>query len=382
MKILIAISNSFCANFIQGQGKYLIECGHEVVIVSSYGEEIEKLKRNEKVRVIYLPFKREISLYYDLISLFKIIKVVYKEKPDIINAGNPKTGFLFGLVHVFFYKTPMIFTLRGLRSDTLSGAKKKIVLITEKISCLFSNKTIAISPSLKEHAINLGLVSNEKCIVFSKGSSNGVNINKYKNNEESKNEAATLKTKLGIKEKDFVLSFVGRVTKDKGVEEMIQAFVNLNKKYRDTKLIIGGPIEKEDPLSEDCYKEIEINKSIFYLGKLRNVKKVYSSSDVLVLYSYREGFGNVALEASSMGLPTIVADIPGLRDTTVNEKTGLIITPKSHESLLKAYEYYYNNREKLKEHGNNGRQRVEFFFKNEIIWKKQLELYKSLIKKN
>lgn len=378
MKILIAISNSFAANFIKGQASYLIKKGHEVIIVSSYGVEIESLRKKENAKVIYIPFEREISILKDLMSLFYIIKMIYKEKPDIINAGNPKTGFLFSLARIFFFNTPLIFTLRGIRSDTLSGIKKRIVFFTEKISCRFANIVIAISPSLKKHAVDLGLASNHKCIVLNKGSSNGVDILKYSNDDSSRFAANQLKADLGIYENDFVLLFVGRVTKDKGVQETVEAFLKLNESYDNTKLIIAGPIEKDDPLPNEIYKQIKNNENIFYLGKLQDVKTVYSASDVLVLYSYREGFGNVVIEASSMGLPTIVANIPGLKDTTVHNKTGLKVQPKCTISLLDAFDYYYNNRDVLKEHGANGRLRVKRHFRNEIIWEKQLELYEKL----
>ncbi|MDM1514647.1 glycosyltransferase, partial [Myroides odoratimimus] len=131
MKILIAISDSFCANFIKGQGKYLKEKGHDVVIVSGPGIEVDNLEKNEGVKVIRVDFAREISPIRDFRALLKVIKIIRKEKPDIINAGNPKTGFLFSLAHVFFRDIPLIFTLRGVRSDTLVGLKKKIVRFTE-----------------------------------------------------------------------------------------------------------------------------------------------------------------------------------------------------------------------------------------------------------
>src|SRR5690606_7061414 len=203
MKILIAISDSFCANFIKGQGQYLTDHGHEVIIVSGPGVEIDELEKNEPVKVVRIPFAREIAPFNDLRDLIKVIKLVKKERPDIINAGNPKTGFLFSLAHVFFWKIPLVFTLRGVRSDTLSGFKKKLVKATEWVTGLLANRVIAISPSLKAHAINIGIVSEKKCIVLSKGSSNGIDVSRYSVSAEIEQKADALREEYKIPEDAF-----------------------------------------------------------------------------------------------------------------------------------------------------------------------------------
>jgi len=380
MKILIAISDSFCANFIKGQGNYLAEKGHEVIIVSGPGIEIDTLENSEKVRVIRIPFAREISPINDFKSLIKIIKLVTKEKPDIINAGNPKTGFLFSLAHIFFWKIPLIFTLRGVRSDTLLGLKKKIVRFTEYLTCLFANKVIAISPSLKVHAENIGIVNRNKCVVLSKGSSNGINVKHYSRSENILQNAQILIEKFKIPKNSFKLVFVGRLTKDKGLVELLDALKICLDSKADISLVIAGPIEKQDPMPEEYYGMIESHPRIYYLGKQIDVRPVYTLGNALVLYSYREGFGNVAIEASSMGIPTIVADIPGLRDTTEHEVTGLLVEPRNSGKLSNAIMKLYDDHELVKKLGENGQMRVAHYFSNEIVWSKQLELYLELCK--
>lgn len=378
MKILIAISDSFCANFIKGQGKYLTSKGHEVIIVSGPGEEIDNLEKNELVKVIRVPFSREISLIQDFKSLINVVKIVWREKPDIINAGNPKTGFLFSLGHLFYWKIPLIFTLRGIRSDTLVGFKKQIVLITEKLTTFFADKVIAISPSLKEYAIKKGMVSNDKVIVLSKGSSNGLDINRFTINDEIISNSKAIIEKYNISENKYKLLYVGRVTKDKGIIELLDALRICWSKGANIQLVIAGPIEKDDPIPDSYYELIDSSPNISYLGKQIDVRPVYALGDALVLFSHREGFGNVVIEAASMNLPTIVADIPGLRDTTEHQHTGLIIEGMNAEKLSEGIMELYLNESYSKELGKNGRIRVEEYFKNEIVWSRQLDLYKSL----
>jgi len=380
MKILIAISDSFCANFIKGQGQFLSDNGHEVIIVSGPGKEIDDLAKNESVKVVKIPFSREISLKNDFKSLIEVIKLVKTIKPDVVNAGNPKTGLLFSLAHLFYWKTPLIFTLRGIRSDTLLGFKKSIVKVMEKITVVFANKVIAISPSLRQHAIDIGMVNKNKIVVLSKGSSNGLSVEKFTINDEINSKALALRADYMIPDAKFYLLYVGRVTKDKGLKEVFDALNICWKNGANIQFIIAGPIEKDDPLPEEYYKMLETNENITYLGKQLDVRPVYAIGDALVLYSYREGFGNVVIEASSMKLPTIVADIPGLRDTTENGVTGLIINPRNSYKLSEGIMKLYNNRSLSIKMGLNGRKRVEQYFRNEIVWSMQLELYKKLCK--
>ncbi len=378
MKVLIAISDSFCANFIKGQGKFLKEQGHDVVIVSGPGEEIDNLEKNESVRVIRIPFSREISIFNDLKSLYSVVKLVYKEKPDIINAGNPKTGFLFSLGHLFYWKTPLIFTLRGIRSDTLKGTKRRIVKITEKITALFANKVIAISPSLKEHAIYTRMVSSSKVIVLSKGSSNGIDVDKYTINNSILEQSHRVLKSYNISEGSFKLLYVGRVTKDKGITEVLDALRICWNQGADIQFLIAGPIEKDDPIPDSYYKMIDSHPNIIYLGKQIDVRPIYALGNALVLFSHREGFGNVVIEASSMKLPTIVANIPGLKDTTESEQTGILVEGKNSIKLSEAILKLYNDRKLASQMGENGRVRIENYFRNEIVWSKQLELYNQL----
>lgn len=379
MKVVIAISSSFSANFIKGQGAFLKENGIEVVVVSAIGPEVTSLAREENIRFVEIPFCREISLYKDLKSFIKVLNFIIREKPDIVNAGNPKTGFLFMLARIFFPKRIMVFTLRGLRSDTLIGMKKNIVKFTEKISCSLAKRVIVISPSLMEHAIAIGVLPRNKGIVLGKGSSNGVDTTKYRVTIENSNGGIKLRQSLGIKESDFVVGFVGRITKDKGIEELYYAFKLCQESFPDFKMILVGPIEMGDPISNEVLRLIKNDDNIFLLGKIYDLPPVYASIDILVLYSHREGFGNVAIEASAMGKPTIVSDIPGCKDTTVHFQTGLVVESHNIMALSESILFYKRNPELKLIHGQNGISRIRNFFSSEFIRQEQLNLYNSLM---
>ncbi|QNL51604.1 glycosyltransferase family 4 protein [Olivibacter sp. SDN3] len=380
MKIVIAISHSFCANFIRGQARYLKNRGCEVVIVSAPGPEVSAVADEEGARLVEIPFSREISLASDSKSLVAVIKFLRKEKPSIINAGNPKTGFLFMLAKLIFPAIPMIFTLRGLRSDTLSGLKKRVVTFTEWLSCYLADRVIVISPSLKTHAVQRKILNESKAIVLGKGSSNGVDVTKYALNDENQQSGIALRERLGVVN-TFVIGYVGRITKDKGIEEVYEAFRICRSKHENIKLILTGPVENDDPLDEQLMTVMKDDRDVLFLGKTQDVTSVYAAYDLLVLYSYREGFGNVALEASSMQRPVIVSDIPGGRDTTEHMKSGIIVKPRDPEALAKALNIYIENPSLAIQHGAYGARRARDSFASEVIWDGQFKLYRQLIKR-
>lgn len=374
MKIVLAVTNSFCANFIKGQASFLKNEGHEVVIISSDGIEIKNLIKLEKATFYDVSFSKDISLINDLKSLFRVMKIIIQEKPDIINAGNPKPGFIFSLLKIVFYKIPFIFTLRGLRSDTLLGAKKRIVRFTEWFSCKMANKVIVISPSLCEYTVDGGILGLDKGVVIGKGSSNGIDIDYYSKTKEHIIKGDLLKKELKIKD-EFIFLFVGRMTKDKGLEELVRVFDTKFSNNNNAILMLAGPIEEEDPLSQDILSVIDVNPRIHYVGKVLDPRPLYAISSCLVLLSYREGFGNVVIEAASMKIPSIVSNIPGLKDTVVDNETGLLVRPKDVNDIFLKMNYYYQNSESRRKHGLTARERIHSHFQSNLIWKGQLALY-------
>ncbi len=378
MKIIIATTSSLSYKLVEGQINYLSKKGHDVIFLSSYDDTIEEKVRNEGGKYIQVNFKREISLFSDFKNLYKVFKIIKKEKPAIINYSTPKAGLLFSLVSIFFSKIKFIFTLRGVRSDTLNGLKKRIVFFTEKISCSLSDKVIVIAPSLLVHAVKLKILNKDKAIVFGKGSSNGIDLNKFKITSKLIEEGKELKKKLKIPKEAIIFGYIGRLVKDKGVVELFDAFKEINKKHPNTYLVLTGPVEYGDYLGDDFINTISSHSNIRLIGFTDDVPTVLSIYDVLVVYSYREGFGNVAIEASSMCIPVLVSNIPGAKDTIVDNVTGFLVEPKNAKELLSKMDYYLLNPDLLKEHGLNGRKRIEKYFSSDKIWSQQLDLYESM----
>lgn len=216
--------------------------------------------------------------------------------------------------------------------------------------------------------------------MLSQGSSNGININYYSTSKKIISDKNALINKYKISPKTFIIAFVGRVTRDKGIVEIIDALNICIKRGADIKLIIVGPIERQDPLPSEYYAQLETNPNIIYMGKQMDVRPIYALADGLVLYSYREGFGNVVIEASSFGLPTIVADIPGLKDTIIDLQTGLLVEPRNSKKLSEAIFKLYSDRDLSTKLGQVAKERIHKHFSNEVVWSAQYKLYKKLCK--
>lgn len=378
-KILIGVSSSYCASFLKGQVAFLVHHGYDVVIISAAGEEIEQLAQKEQARLITIPFNTRISPLTDGGQLLQIIQILKKEQPDIINAGNPKSGFLITLAAWLTGHRNIIFTLHGLVSDTRSGFKKWLISRTEKLSCRMARRVVVVSPSLRNHAIKRNILSAGKAIVINNGSCNGVDAETFNRTPAVIEKASQLAQHLGLDPSDRVIGFVGRLSKDKGIDILLSAFNTLRKSYPNLKLLLVGPLIEDHGLPEDILKRLREDEAICFVGKQADVVLYYSLMEVLVLPSYREGLPNVLLEASAMELPVIATDIPGCTDAVKHQYTGELVRKASESDLVAVLERLLREPELGRRYGINGRQWVASRFNQKAVWQGYLQLYQQAV---
>lgn len=377
-KIILGVSNSFCAHFLKGQVNFLVTNGWEVIIISRPGVEIELLAKNEKAILYPVRFTKSMLPFYDLVCLFQIISIIQNEKPDIINAGNPKSGFLIMLACWLLKYKNRIFTLHGLVSDNRVGVVRQIMLLTEKISCSIAKQVIVVSSSLQQHAVQENILAPGKSIVIEKGSCNGVNIHAFSRSSGVLQYAHVLKKKLGLTSNDFIIGYIGRLSKDKGINVLFKAFNILKVQYPQLKLLIAGPVEKQDPFNKQYLHQLYTDNNIKYAGKIFDVVPFYPLMQILVVSSFREGFGNVLIEAASMEVPVIAPDIPGCRNAFQPDVNGLLFDKGSAEHLAERIVKYMHDEHLRHNHGINGRVFVQQNFSQQKIWEGQLELYNQV----
>ncbi|MBJ6364976.1 glycosyltransferase family 4 protein [Staphylococcus hominis] len=364
---LVTVSKSI--PLMKGQIEYLRNKGLDVHVVSSEGPE-QNTYSSDITHVVNM--EREISLKNDLKSLMNMIRLFKKEKPHIVNSGTPKAG-LIGTLAAFITRRPVrIYTVRGLRLETVTGLKYKILYAMEKLAMFCATDIIAISESLKDKIVELGLEKKEHIKVLGHGSSNGINLDNF--TKDKTIIPYELKEKLAD---HFVIGYVGRIVKDKGIHEIIEAFKIIQKNYNKVKLLIVGPIEKDDSISEDDYQYLQNNLNIIMTGHVNDTVNYYNHMDVLVFPTYREGFGNVSIEAQAVEVPVIVNNVTGAKDTLINNVTGYLVEKGNYNQIAQKLEFLIDNPAIKKQLGINGRENVESKFRNEIIWKHLETIYKN-----
>ncbi|MGX0915688.1 glycosyltransferase involved in cell wall biosynthesis [Staphylococcus hominis] len=364
---LVTVSKSI--SLMKGQIEYLRDKGLDVHVVSSEGPE-QHTYSSDITHVVNM--EREISLKNDLKSLINMIRLFKKEKPYIVNSGTPKAG-LIGTLAAFITRRPVrIYTVRGLRLETAKGFKYKILYAMEKLAMSCATDIIAISESLKDKIVELSLEKKEHIKVLGHGSSNGINLNNF--TKDKTIIPYELKEKLAG---HFVIGYVGRIVKDKGIHEIIEAFKIIQKKYNKVKLLIVGPIEKDDSISEEDYQYLQNNLNIIMTGHVNDTVNYYNHMDVLVFPTYREGFGNVSIEAQAVEVPVIVNNVTGAKDTLINNVTGYLVEKGNYNQIAQKLEFLIDNPAIKKQLGINGRENVESKFRNEIVWKHLETIYKN-----
>ena len=269
-------------------------------------------------------------------------------------------------------------TVAGLPLMEAKGYRRLILKIVEKITYKCATNIYPNSFGLQDFIINEKLTSLGKLKVIANGSSNGIDTSYFNIELFSNEELRIFKNQLGINVDDFIFIFVGRLVGDKGINELIQSFVNLKRK--NIKLLLVGDYESElDPLLNKTLKEIDQNINIIPVGFQNDIRKYLAISNCLVFPSYREGFPNVVMQAGSMGLPCIVTDINGCNEIILEGINGTIIKTKNVVELTLAMERFLNDQEWGFFLKSNSRKMITTRFNQKFVWESILIEYKKLL---
>jgi glycosyltransferase involved in cell wall biosynthesis len=366
---------------MRGQLAFMRERGFRVTLVASPGEMLQETAAREGVEAVGLPMRREPAPLRDAAALVRLLRLVRGLKPDITNVSTAKAGLLGG-ISAWTAGVPIrLFTLRGIRAETFTGFGRSALLGLESASCRLAHRVFCISHSLRRKAIELGLVRARKSVVLGSGTSNGIDCHRFRRTPEVLDRARRLRARLGLPEGAPVVGFVGRLVIDKGVVELLSAFRELRRRFPDLRLLLVGPAESYNALPEASRREIERGEPIAATGFLEDTAPAYALMDVLAFPTYREGFGNVALEAAAMELPAVASRVTGCVDGVVDGVTGTLVPPRDAEALAGAIARYVENPDLGRRHGRAGRERVVRDFRPERIWEALYEEYVRLLKR-
>jgi glycosyltransferase involved in cell wall biosynthesis len=365
--IVHIVTSSLSVRFFEGQAEYLAREGYEVTVVSSPGEELSNAKR-DGVQTIAVPMAREISPWIDLLSLWRLARTIWRIGPTITNVSTPKAGLLGGLA-AWACGTPCrYYTLLGLRCETTTGLKRMLLLSTERIACLCAHRVICVSESLRQKAIDLGIVNADRTLVLGSGSCNGVEVERFAPTVETLRRAAELRGHLGIPADAPVVGFVGRLTRDKGIGELVEAHLKLRKRFPAVRLLLVGDVEQGDPLPPETRRIMKTEPQIIYTGFVEDPVPYYHVMNVLAFPTHREGFANAPLEAHAASKPVVAARATGVLDGVIDGVTGILVPVGDVAALAGALELVLNDPSLAVALGSAGRERVLREFRRERVW--------------
>ncbi|MCF2578172.1 glycosyltransferase family 4 protein [Prevotella stercorea] len=345
--------------------------GYDMVAVTSPGPELDELRDKDGFHCVAVPMERHISIVNDLKSLMRMISVFRKEKPQMVHSMTPKAGMIC-MVAAWLTRVPVrIHTFTGLVWPTATGLKRKILMMTDWLTCACATHVIPEGQGVLNDLKNGG-ITKKPMKVLGYGNVRGVDMERF----------SPARFKATKNPDVFTFVFVGRIVGDKGINELVEAFVKLHDKHKNTRLVLVGKYEHElDPVSDKTRKLIDTNEGIVACGPKYgdDLLQMYVDADCFVMPSYREGFPNTVLEAGAMGLPSIVTDINGSREIIENEKNGLIVPSKNANALYDAMERMLTDDKAREIMKSNARQIIESRFEKNFVQKCQIEFYKRIL---
>lgn len=377
MKILHVVNISFVIPFFLGkQLNYFSEKGNEEHIICSYSDELLKFSHQYNFKYKAFEIERKISISNDIKAVFKTIKYIKDNDIDIVTGHTPKGGFI-AMLASFLARVPVrIYFRHGLVYETSHGLKRSLLKNIDRLASLLATKIVCVSPSVYKRSIADKLNSEKKQIILSKGTCNGIDVERFNQNSIDKIQINKLKKQYQIADEDFIIGFTGRLVRDKGIIELVEAFWKLKKEHPNIKLLLVGMLEKRDALPSDFVEKIKKDSSIIKTGYIDYsvIELYYSIMDIFVLPSYREGFPTSVLEASSMQIPVITTKVTGCIDSIIDKETGFFVKHEINELADKIH-LLFNSKKMRMDMGKKGREFVVNNFRQEIIWKEIEKLY-------
>jgi len=370
-KILLVILTTvpMTLNFFRGQAGFLKERGFVVHAVSSLGDELQEFGRREGVPVHAVAMTRAVTPLRDLAALFRLVHLFRHLRPTIVHAHTPKGGVL-GVLAARLAGVPLVmYTIMGLPFASASGLKRWVLWLSEMASCRGAHQVLAVSQAMRRQALTHGLCPPQKIEVLGPGSINGVDAEGRFNPARFPDPVKKqLRASLGLPSGALVLGFVGRIVRDKGIQELAEAWRELRRRHPNLYLVVVGREEPQDPIPPAARQALRSDPRVVFTGPVADPAPYYAIMDLVVLPTYREGFPVMPLEAAAMGLPVVATTVDGCPEAVVNGLTGMLVPPRDSPSLTKALNALISDAEMRKRLGKAGRERVLKKFKPTVIW--------------
>jgi len=329
---------------------------------------LKEVRAGEGVKVLEVPMNRGISPFQDLFSILRMWRVLRRVKPDVVHSYTPKAGLVTMLAASLAGVKVRIHTFTGLVFPTSTGFKRKVLVAVDRLICALATKVVPEGKGVAADLRGYGIAS-KPLRVIGNGNIAGVDTQHFQ-----PGKCCPLEKKVSDV---FTYCFIGRLNRDKGIRELVSAFISLEE---DSTLVLVGALDISAPIDDATLKLIKCHPRIQATGFLEDIRPALEACDVLILPSYREGFPNVVLQAGAMAKPVIATDINGCNEVIENDFNGWLVPPRDASALAERMEHVMSMpAAELEKLGSNARDRVVERYEQEAYRKKLLEFYKGLL---
>jgi glycosyltransferase involved in cell wall biosynthesis len=377
-RVVYIVTSSLTARvLLRGQLAFLRRRGYEVALICSPSDELGPIAVREGVEVIGVSMEREIRPLRDALALVRLTRRLRSLRPAIVNASTPKAGLL-GMIAARIARVPVrLYVVRGLRLETLRGGRRALLAAAEHVASACASQVLCVSRSLRDAYRQGGYAPRRGIGVLGDGSSNGVNVERF-DRARGGDATARLRARLDL-DSGPVVGFVGRLTRDKGVVDLLAAFDEVRVVQPAVQLLLVGPLEAGDPLPADLLDRLRRDSRVRLVGPVEETAPYYGLMDVLAFPSYREGFPNAPLEAAASGVPAVGYRVTGTVDAVVDGVTGTLVGRGDIRSFAAALVRYLCDDDLRTAHGTAARERVRTRFSNQVVWTALAAYYDGLV---
>lgn len=374
--LIISTVPETITTILKGQPKYLSRYFRLELVTSSEQDSFD-IFCNEGVRPHEVQMTRGIAIFSDIFSIFNMIRLLYKLKPAVVHSYTPKAG-LVGMVSSWLCRVPVrVHTFTGLIFPTSHGFRKKLLIWIDRLICACATHIVPEGQGVKSD-LECFQITRKPLHVIGYGNIAGVDTSYFSPMAPGMDKAgSTLRARLTIDDDALVFCFVGRLNKDKGLGELMHAFVALPPAAH---LLLVGEVDQTAPVAPDLLAAIGSHPCVHALGFLGDVRPALRAANVLVLPSYREGFPNVVLQAGAMALPVIATDINGCNEVIEPGFNGWLVPARDAAALERVmHEAMQMLDAARKDMGLRARERIQQRFEQQHHWERMVAFYQGLL---
>lgn len=373
-RILYLLTAPISSVLVRGQLDWLASHGFDVHVGVGPDDATTRHRWDSSAGVHAIAFARTVAPISDLRALAETIRLIRRLRPDIVNASTPKAGLL-GMLAARCCRTPVrVYVIRGLRFETMTGAKRRFMIRLERIAARCATHILTNSRSAAMVARDAGIGGRTPIEVIAAGSSNGVDVDHYATTSRS---GAVARRSLDIPPDACVIGFVGRLTRDKGIVDLMESFEALRADRPALHLLLVGDHEAGDPLDAELVDRLRDHPNVTHLGWVDDTMAVYPAIDVLAFPSAREGLPNVPLQAQAASVPVVAYAATGTVDALDDGVGGLLVPNGDNDELTFALAALVDDPARRHRMGAAGRNWVRDRFDQQMIWEALTERYRD-----